>query len=75
MGGFSFIRQIRILSTKPEAIGVLSVVPRYGAAEIEKEGFAGDPLIKTPEDFVALFCAMNKCEATTKVNRIEFEYL
>jgi hypothetical protein len=73
------IRQIRIVSSckkgEGEPLERLTRDTDYGFEEIKREGFGDDPDLQWPSVFVEFFCAMNKCKPTTKVNRIEFEYL
>ena len=44
--------------------------PVYGKAEVILEGFPD----MTPDEFVAMFCKMNKCTPDKMVNRIEITY-
>jgi hypothetical protein len=69
------IRQIRIVSTRSEPINAMMLDTLYGLEEMSKEGFANHDKLRWPVQFVEFFCAMNKCEASTEVNRIEFEYI
>jgi hypothetical protein len=43
----------------------------YGNSEADKEGFPN----MTGSEFVRMFCENMKCEPSTEVTRIEFEYL
>lgn len=69
------IRQIRIVDVRPEAPQRMLDDLDYGFEECRREGFGDHPDMKWPSCFVEFFCAMNKCEPTTEINRIEFEYL
>ncbi len=40
-------------------------------AECKKEGFPE----MSPDEFVTMFCKMNKCDPWTEVNRVEFGYI
>lgn len=63
--------QIRIVGVDPEPLCEMQVCPIYGAEEATKEGFPD----MSGTEFVAMFCTHMKCDRTTVVNRIEFEYL
>jgi hypothetical protein len=39
--------------------------------DLVREGFPG----MTPEEFIGMFCRMNRCDRDSIVNRIEFEYV
>lgn len=56
---------IRVVSTQPE------ILCKMKRADIVREGFD----FRFKYEFVAMFCQHNKCDPTTEVNRIEFEYL
>lgn len=78
---------IRVRYVRKEPLGLLlhpngcgGHYPGYTAqqalAEIIDEGFGPNhPTIKTPADFVRMFCEHNKCTPETMVNRIAFEYV
>ena len=51
--------------------GILGNNIREGQSEVEREGFPD----LTSDEFVIMFCKMNKCDLLTPVNRIEFDYL
>ena len=56
---------IRIVATRPEPLTALT------QEECAKEGFPD----MTPQQFIKMFCELNRCKLDTIVNRIEFEYL
>lgn len=62
--------QIRVVSVRPEPLDWMYRF-RYGLQEAALEGF---PHI-TGAAFVRMFCKHMKCDQSTVVNRIEFEYL
>lgn len=62
---------IRFVSVRSEPLSRMTDDLAYGQAECVGEGF---PEL-TPQEFVAMFCVANRCEPTTVVQRIEFEYL
>ena len=59
------IRQIRIVSTRPEILWDID------ALELIREGFPG----MLPSTFILIFVEANRCQIDTKVNRIEFGYV
>lgn len=61
---------IRIKGKRPERLSRMIDDPDYGREECIKEGFPN----LTPQEFVAMFCKANNCEAWQPINRIEFEY-
>lgn len=61
---------IRVVSVKREPLNELSMNPLYGLRECRLEGFPA----MGPSDFIAMFCAANKCTPVIEVTRIEFEY-
>lgn len=48
--------------------------PKYGAREVELEGFAAHSSWGTPDGFVQNFCKHNGCTPETVVTRIQFDY-
>ena len=63
---------IRIVSVRPERLGLLLRLPAYSRAEISREGFGQ---MKSWQ-FVSFFCLSHRgCTPRTQVNRIEFEYV
>ncbi len=62
--------RIRVVSVRQERLYEL-LNPSYGQEEVHKEGF---PEVSW-EDFAAMFIMNMKCELSTTVTRIEFEYL
>jgi len=69
------IRPIRIVSVRREPLsriiqGINGCFQSW--LEVKKEGFPGGCL--DAEDFISLFCIVNKCQIFTMVTRIEFEY-
>lgn len=56
---------IRVVSTRAESLN------QIGMLDCIEEGFPQ----MSPDDFMEMFCDANKCEASTIVNRIEFEYV
>jgi hypothetical protein len=65
------IHLIRVVRVRQETLCRLLGDRRYGRAECIKEGFPD----MYPEDFVLMFMKHNRCNMTTPVNRIEFEYI
>lgn len=67
--------EIVILRNEPEEL--YEIVRRPGRdhvdsrSEMDREGFPGMSSFK----FVEMFCKANKCEPTTIINRIVFEYI
>ena len=59
------IRMIKVISARGEPLNKIT------KRECVFEGFPD----VTPKEFVEMFCKHNKCEPTTRVNRIHFEYL
>jgi hypothetical protein len=78
---------IRVVSVRRERVDALLNYPDGGRGDVEREGFAGKhkPVIPVigalttrdwlPIEFVAFFCAANRCQLWTEITRIEFEYL
>lgn len=63
---------IRIVAVREEPLSRLVASPAsYGAPECRREGF---PEL-TPQQFVEMFAAHNRCLWTDLVTRLEFEYL
>lgn len=62
---------IRILSARRERVDALLEDEAYGRAEVLAEGFPD----LSPAEFVAMFCQANDCKPSTRVTRIEFEYV
>ena len=56
---------IRIVATRPEPLTAVT------QEECAKEGFPDT----TPQQFIKMFCELNRCKADTIVNRIKFEYV
>lgn len=61
---------IEVVSLKRERLAILTDVPRYGAREVELEGF---PQLSAA-DFVLMFCRSHKCQPSAIVTRIEFKF-
>ena len=61
---------LRVLGVNRERLSAMSDGPDYGAVEAKREGF---PEL-TGQEFVAMFCRNMRCEPTTMVTRIEFEF-
>lgn len=59
------ICQIWIMTTRWEPLSQID------HEECAKEGFLG----MSPQDFINMFCRLNKVQATRPVNRIEFRYI
>lgn len=59
------------ISLRWERLDKMLTDPEYGRGEVIKEGFPE----MTPAEFVEMFCKANKCTPSTKVHRMEFEYL
>jgi hypothetical protein len=57
--------KIKIISTRPERLHDVD------ALECIREGFPK----MTPWTFIVMFKKANSCQAWTKINRIEFEYM
>lgn len=66
---------IRILSNRPEPLQAMLDDPIYGRCETTLEGYPPGTEKHEPEQFVAMFCKAMKCQPTTEVNRIAYEYL
>lgn len=67
---------IRVLSVRSEPLARLTTDVDYGFEECAKEGFAHDPRLRRPSEFVEFFCRSHKgCEPASLVQRIEFEYV
>ncbi len=70
------IREIEIVSTRRELLGLMNKDSRYGFAECIKEGFPFPSVLSYPSQFVEFFCnSHGKCTPETVVTRIEFRYL
>ena len=65
------INLIKTVSARPETINTMSIDPVYGKKECKLEGFPN----MEPDEFVEMFCDMNKCLPKRIINRIEFEYI
>ena len=63
--------QHKIISLRWEPLERLINDPEYGKQEMILEGFPD----MAPDDFVAMYCKMNKCEPSTLVHRMEFVYV
>lgn len=63
------LQLLRIVDIREERLDTM-IYDRYGYLECEKEGFR----LMRPEQFVALFCRINRCLPSQLVRRIEFEY-
>ena len=68
------IRQIRIVTTRPEPLSRMQSDREYGRQETAREGFGNHVNMKEPDYFVEFFCSLNRCTPSTEINRIEFEY-
>ena len=64
------ICQIRVADARQEVLENMDL-EAYGKIEATKEGFPH----MTGSEFVGMFCENMKCEPSTTVTRIEFEYL
>lgn len=65
-----------VLSVRRERLDRLTTDLAYGVEEVCKEGFAEDPRLRWPSEFVAFFCSTHRpCEPSWEVTRIEFEHL
>lgn len=62
---------IRFTDVSWEPLRAMTDNLAYGRRECIREGF---PHL-TPHQFVAMFCAHNRCTPETEVTRIAFEYL
>lgn len=66
---------VEVLSNSPEQLDWLidgnHYTPQEAAREMELEGFPG----MDPREFVAMFCAYNRCAPDVDLQRIEWEYL
>lgn len=56
---------VRVLSVRPEPVAHILT------ADVKAEGFPG----VSADEFVEFFCRLNRCDPSTIVNRIEFQYL
>lgn len=75
------IGEIQVIRVSRESLNILTAIPHYGEAEVEREGFPE----YTPEAFVDMFCRTHKaapkgkksepCTPATVVTRIEFRHL
>jgi len=67
--------QIRVTDVQMESLDTIddpTDIPwAYSKTEATKEGFPG----MTGSEFVSMFCKNMKCDSSTEVTRIEFEYL
>ncbi len=69
------IRVIEIVDVRREPLRRLTDAVDYGFAELAREGFADDPVLKWPSAWVPWFCSSHKrCTPETEVTRIEFRY-
>lgn len=66
---------IRVVSVRRERLSRMVEDEAYGRSECAAEGFASDPVLSTPVEFVQWFAASHKCDASDEVTRIEFEYV
>ena len=66
---------IRVLDVRREPLLRMIEAADYGRRECEREGFSLPHRLGWPENFVAFFCAANRCKPDTVVHRIEFERL
>lgn len=65
------IGQHRWVSLRWEPLRRMIDEPEYGCKEVILEGFN----YMTPQEFVDMYCAHNKCTPDTLVHRMEFEYI
>lgn len=66
------LAKIQVVDVRQEPLDRLLHEPRYGLAEVAKEGFLGQSI----DEFVAFFCRTHQIEdPSTIVTRIEFRYL
>lgn len=63
--------QIRVVSVRQEPLALMNNCGWLAGIEAAREGF---PEMDGSE-FVAMFCRHMKCQPSTEVTRIEFEYL
>lgn len=63
--------QHQIVALRWERLDRMISEPEYGKSECVAEGFPN----MTPQQFVEMFCKMNKCLPETIVRRMEFKYL
>ena len=61
---------IFIIAAHAEPLRRMTIDLAYGIEECRREGF---PQL-TPAEFVAMYCAANRCTPDTLVNRIAFRY-
>ena len=64
------LAQIRVVNVRQEVLENMDVKP-YGEIEVAMEGFPH----MTGSEFVGMFAENMKCEPSSTVTRIEFEYL
>jgi hypothetical protein len=64
------LHKIQVLSSRAEPLNALTASPKYGEQEVIKEGFPE----MTPDQFVQMYCDLNKCQPSTIVRRIEFRH-
>lgn len=65
---------LRIVSVRREALDRMLDESRYGLMECAREGFADDPVLCRPQDYIEFFCRTHGCGPQDLVTRIEFEY-
>lgn len=65
------LKQISVVSVRPEPLQWLIDDPEYGANEATLEGFPG----VSGAEFVAMFCREMKVQTNHIANRIEFRYV
>lgn len=70
------LAKIRVVACGPQRLDAL-LRPclmrndEWAANEVLAEGFLG----MTPAEFVEMFCLNMKCDPSTEINRVEFEYI
>ena len=61
----------RFVDLRWERLDRMITEPKYGAAEVIREGFPE----MSPREFVNFFCTAMKCQPDTLVHRMEFEHV
>ncbi len=65
---------LRVVDVRQEPLQLLLDDLAYGFAEVQAEGFGNTPMLCCPDQWVPWFCATHRCEPSTPVTRIAFEY-
>jgi hypothetical protein len=63
--------EFRVLDERWERIDRLISEPEYGRGEVIREGFPE----MTPQEFVDMYCKMNRCKPSELCHRFSFEYV